>query len=42
MAWFPFNGGRLIQAKISKKDKHKTARWPPNTGNKCRVCMSEK
>ena len=42
MAWFPFNGGRLIQAKISKKDKHKTARWPPNTGNKYRVCMSEK
>ena len=29
MTWFPFEGGRLIQVKITKKDKHGTAiGWP--------------
>ena len=29
MAKFPFKGGRLIQVKITKKDKHRTATgWP--------------
>ena len=29
MAWFPFKGGRLIQVKITKKDKQRTAiGWP--------------
>ena len=44
-----FKGGRLIQIKITKKDKNRTATvsrlplsgsWPPNTGNS--VCISEK
>ena len=35
---WPINTG-----KITKKDKHGTATgWPPNTGNKYNVCMSEK
>ena len=35
MAQFPFKGGRLIQVKIIRKDKHRTATgWPPNTGYK--------
>ena len=29
VTWFPFEGGRLIQVKITKKDKHGTAiGWP--------------
>ena len=35
MAQFPFKGGRLIQVKIAKKDKHGTAKgWqrPLNRG----------
>ena len=35
MAQFPFKGGRLIQVKITKKDKHRTAKgwqWPLNRG----------
>ena len=29
VAWFPVKGGRLIQVKITKKDKHRTATgWP--------------
>ena len=47
MAQFPSKGGRLIKVKITKKDKHGTSTgwprpWPPNTGNKYCVCMSEK
>ena len=47
MAQFAFKGGRLIQVKIKKKDKHGTSTgwqrpWPPNTGNKYSVCMNKK
>ena len=36
-------GWPLIQVKITKKDKHWTdTGWPPNTGNKYSVCLSEK
>ena len=34
---FPFKGGRLIQVKITKKDKHGTATgwpWPLNRGGR--------
>ena len=48
--WLSFKGGRLIQVKITKEDKHRTATgwpWPLNrggrhTGNKYSVCMSER
>ena len=34
MAKFPFKGGRLIQVKITKKDKHRTATGRPRLLNR--------